>query len=338
MAMYPCTNERCPNKRHRSPVCPNLSKGRRSGVSSTTSPPPPPLPGETTTSPSASPFADAVTVLRSGEGDRTSVRVPVETLNIEEMTAAGKPVSHLEVDVYYHLGGTNYFRGVEEERGYYMSVQPVRVEGGFVEMVPTQGNKTLLQGAGRRSKGGRQRANEKVTTELVESMAEQIDGYRSKRVDGLPANFTVEEQWEVPDGYERIATDVVMPYPGPNEVDQTGRLTALNLGYPVGRLRGSSIDSVALRNGKTIGLGGMMGEEVTYLHLRDADGKQEHVMTMDEGVNSQDTVELAFEVAESDDPSSAVETVFGEAGFEMSTRGHVKEFTHPDIDGTVSFA
>ena len=44
MAMYPCTNPKCPNKRHRSTECPNLPKGRKTGANGVSADPvsPPP--------------------------------------------------------------------------------------------------------------------------------------------------------------------------------------------------------------------------------------------------------------------------------------------------------
>jgi len=33
--------------------------------------------------------------------------------------------THLKVEVYYHLGGANYFQGTNESRGLYVSVVPV---------------------------------------------------------------------------------------------------------------------------------------------------------------------------------------------------------------------
>ncbi len=33
----------------------------------------------------------------------------------------------LKVEVYYHLGGMNYFSGGSEKRGYYLSVSPVTI-------------------------------------------------------------------------------------------------------------------------------------------------------------------------------------------------------------------
>lgn len=34
-------------------------------------------------------------------------------------------VTHLEIELYYYLGGMNYFTGRAENRGYYLSVAPV---------------------------------------------------------------------------------------------------------------------------------------------------------------------------------------------------------------------
>jgi hypothetical protein len=35
---------------------------------------------------------------------------------------------HLKTKVYYEIGGTNYFTGKQEERGYYLSVSPVQID------------------------------------------------------------------------------------------------------------------------------------------------------------------------------------------------------------------
>lgn len=36
-------------------------------------------------------------------------------------------VTHLEIELYYDLGGMNYFTGKAEDRGYYLSVTPVEI-------------------------------------------------------------------------------------------------------------------------------------------------------------------------------------------------------------------
>lgn len=43
----------------------------------------------------------------------------------------GKKVTHLKVEVYYKLGGVNYFTYQNEERGYYIGVTPVQRGDGF---------------------------------------------------------------------------------------------------------------------------------------------------------------------------------------------------------------
>lgn len=44
-------------------------------------------------------------------------------------------VTHLKIELYYDLGGMNYFTGRAENRGYYLSVTPVERgmrDGGFI--------------------------------------------------------------------------------------------------------------------------------------------------------------------------------------------------------------
>lgn len=40
------------------------------------------------------------------------------------------PASHVKIEVYYSLGGMNYFSGGSEARGIYLSVTPVTISGG----------------------------------------------------------------------------------------------------------------------------------------------------------------------------------------------------------------
>lgn len=39
--------------------------------------------------------------------------------------------THLKAEVYYNKGGHNVFNGKQEKRGYYISVSPVKIEGGW---------------------------------------------------------------------------------------------------------------------------------------------------------------------------------------------------------------
>lgn len=34
-------------------------------------------------------------------------------------------ITHIKIELYYDLGGANYFTGTQEDRGYYLSVTPV---------------------------------------------------------------------------------------------------------------------------------------------------------------------------------------------------------------------
>lgn len=66
-----------------------------------------------------------------------------------------KDVTHLRIDVYYALGGINYFTYKQEARGYYLSVSPVgRSQQGGVTMescVAFSGVKKLILPVNRQS-------------------------------------------------------------------------------------------------------------------------------------------------------------------------------------------
>lgn len=51
----------------------------------------------------------------------------------------------LEVEVYYDEGGTSYFTGVVNKRGYYLAVQPVKLEGGLRSITAFSGTKALVE-------------------------------------------------------------------------------------------------------------------------------------------------------------------------------------------------
>jgi hypothetical protein len=67
----------------------------------------------------------------------------------------GNKVNNIKVELYYSLGGMNYFTGRAEERGYYLSVTPVFKEdrgGCFIEsMTAFTGTKMLLLPVARKS-------------------------------------------------------------------------------------------------------------------------------------------------------------------------------------------
>jgi hypothetical protein len=63
----------------------------------------------------------------------------------------------LKIELYYHLGGMNYFTGSGEKRGFYLSVTPVertKYEGGFTGESYTAftGTKKLILECSRYSK------------------------------------------------------------------------------------------------------------------------------------------------------------------------------------------
>jgi hypothetical protein len=55
-----------------------------------------------------------------------------------------KDSTHLEVCVYYNLGGSNYFSGGVTPRGYYLSVKPVKKGNNSVSFTLFSGKSRLL--------------------------------------------------------------------------------------------------------------------------------------------------------------------------------------------------
>lgn len=51
----------------------------------------------------------------------------------------------VEVEVYYDEGGLSYFTGGVNKRGYYLAVQPVKMEGGFRSVTAFSGTKALIE-------------------------------------------------------------------------------------------------------------------------------------------------------------------------------------------------
>lgn len=41
------------------------------------------------------------------------------------LSVQGNDVNCLKIEVYYHLGGINYFTYKDEQRGYYLSISPI---------------------------------------------------------------------------------------------------------------------------------------------------------------------------------------------------------------------
>ena len=55
-----------------------------------------------------------------------------------------KGATHLEITVYYSLGGSNYLRGGKTPRGYYLSVTPVTKGDGSISYVMFSGQSRFL--------------------------------------------------------------------------------------------------------------------------------------------------------------------------------------------------
>ena len=61
----------------------------------------------------------------------------------------------LEVEVYYDLGGHNYFTGDQVPRGYYLSVSPVELGDGWRRYTSFSGKKKFLLEDAKRKSGKR---------------------------------------------------------------------------------------------------------------------------------------------------------------------------------------
>ena len=64
----------------------------------------------------------------------------------------------IETEVKYSLGGMNYFMGKEERRGYYLHIQPIQIERGWVTRTGFSGAKWLLKETKRKSAKAEQEA------------------------------------------------------------------------------------------------------------------------------------------------------------------------------------
>ena len=76
-----------------------------------------------------------------------------------------KHITHLRIELFYDLGGTNFFTSEIEERGYYLSVTPVQRHTspqGYTTEIFTAftGIKILLNGVARRSKKAENKAEQ----------------------------------------------------------------------------------------------------------------------------------------------------------------------------------
>lgn len=71
-----------------------------------------------------------------------------KTIYLENPT---RDANTLEIEVYYSLGGMNYFTGRNEPRGYYLSVTPAKRSEHSISYTSFTGTKILLKEVKRQS-------------------------------------------------------------------------------------------------------------------------------------------------------------------------------------------
>ncbi len=84
--------------------------------------------------------------------------------------------THIELKIYYALGGINYFTYKTEKRGYYFSVTPVTINNSLISFTAFSGVKVLLHECTRKSTKSYTIALSKLTLELQQSLINQILG------------------------------------------------------------------------------------------------------------------------------------------------------------------
>lgn len=81
--------------------------------------------------------------------------------------ANGNEVNNLRCELYYSLGGFNYFTYKEEPRGYYISVSPVMRDGRMEQYVGFSGLKKCILEVKRQSKKAEAEAEELAKVNLI---------------------------------------------------------------------------------------------------------------------------------------------------------------------------
>ena len=84
----------------------------------------------------------------------------------------GKNATHLKIELYYSLGGYNYFTYKQEGRGYYLSVVPVERANGFEGFMAFSGIKQLVKPVARKSEKAAREAEK-----LAEGWEERLIAY-----------------------------------------------------------------------------------------------------------------------------------------------------------------
>ena len=87
--------------------------------------------------------------------------------------ANGHKVNYLECEVFYSLGGMNYFTHEIEKRGYYLRVCPVEKSGNMVGFMAFSGIKKLLVEVARKNKKAEEQA-EALVKENLENLVNHV--------------------------------------------------------------------------------------------------------------------------------------------------------------------
>ena len=88
-----------------------------------------------------------------------------------ELKNPGKYATHLRIELFYDLGGYNYFTGRQTPRGYYLSVSPVAREGYMESFTAFSGIKQLVKAVARKSEKAYTTAAESVNDLLPDLIA-----------------------------------------------------------------------------------------------------------------------------------------------------------------------
>lgn len=92
-----------------------------------------------------------------------------------ETIAKGDGINFIDVDVYYKLGGMNYFTGNVEKRGLYLSASPVKRQNGTTTYTAFSGVGTCVKELKRFSRKAFEEYQ--VDNELKERMIKQVKKY-----------------------------------------------------------------------------------------------------------------------------------------------------------------
>lgn len=120
-----------------------------------------------------------------------------------------KPKHFLKTEIYYNLGGMNYFSGNTQERGYYLGVTPVEIDEHFTKTTAFSGTCALLQKSARFSAGKMQEVADKLKSQPI--YQQLIDHVKAKNnikfasEEEVPATPIVNSQPVTPEAEEEAA-------------------------------------------------------------------------------------------------------------------------------------